>query len=505
MVLYISCTILISYLVNKKSGLAGDFSTGGRQFGWLTVGISILATYVSTMTFVGLPGWVYQHGMQVLSIHLNYPIAIFFTAVFFIPIFYKLGITSIYEYLEQRFGISTRLINSFLFFVIQAISAGLILYTVSLIIIRFIPISIEEAIVFISLFTAIYTFCGGITTVIWTDVMQSCVLLIGSLIIFATLYSLMPEAIPTAELADKLVVLNFDTSLTSDSTVWAGLMAASFLHLSVYATNQMVVQRTLATRSVETAQKSMMICGYCSFFLYLFFSLMGVMLYIFYGGQEFTNSNEIILDFVFNYTNPVVIGIIMAAIMAAAMSTLDSSYNSMATVLTVDFYKRFIKPGESEQHYNRTSRKLSLVCSILIVIPSILAISNESVLKTVASLSSIFVGIFLGSFILGMFSKTANERGMICGSLFSMLAIAVCMINNIAWPWYSPVGTAAFIVTGLITSNLSGVLSEKQVAFINMQQGLYNKPTSSQYTLLGFGLVTVVFCYYLPEIILALM
>ncbi|MBJ6911569.1 sodium:solute symporter, partial [Vibrio cholerae] len=117
-------------------------------FGWFTAGVSILATYISAMTFIGMPGWVYQSGMEALSIHLNYPIVIFFAVVFFIPVFYRMGFTSIYEYLEHRFGVYARTINSVVFILVQCISSGVILYAIALILIQILPISIVEAIVY---------------------------------------------------------------------------------------------------------------------------------------------------------------------------------------------------------------------------------------------------------------------------------------------------------------------------------------------------------------------
>ncbi|PSW18039.1 sodium:solute symporter [Photobacterium sanctipauli] len=501
MVIYIAFTIFISYLVNKKSSNSGDFSTGGKQFGWLTVGISILATYISAMTFVGMPGWVYNDGMKAIAIHLNYPIVIFFAVVFFIPVFYKLGLTSIYEYLEHRFGVVTRTINSIVFIVVQCISSGIILYAVSLILVRVLPISIEEAIVYISIFTAVYTFAGGISTVIWTDVMQSAFLLVGCVAIFVTALIRMPELGTLPELSDKLTMANLSMSFGDDTTLMAGLIAVSFLHLSVYGSNQLIIQRTLATKSVETAQRSMLVCGYGAFFIYLFFSIIGILLFLFYGGAQFENSNNVILDFVFNHTHPVIVGLVMASLSAAAMSTLDSSYNSMATVVTFDIYKRFFKKEAPNQHYEKTARLLSIACALFVIVPAMLAVSNESVLKSIASLTSIFVGIRLGSFLLGLFSRTANEAGIIAGSITSIIAILICFNIDVAWPWFAPAGTVAFVATGLLVSKFKGSITPQQHAFIQQQKTLYSAPTVSQYMLLVFAAITVASCFYLPTLL----
>ncbi|WP_166372652.1 sodium/solute symporter [Psychromonas sp. SA13A] len=495
--LYMLITLLISYLVNRRGSAQGDFSTGGRQFSWLTAGVSILATYISAMTFVGMPGWVYRSGLEAMSVHLNYPIVIFLAITFFVPVFYKLKLTSIYEYLELRFGVYARTINSIVFILVQCISAGVILYAVSLILIQAISISISEAIIYISLFTAIYTFAGGISTVIWTDVLQSIVLVIGSISIFTIL--IMDINTGQHLSRENLTIINTSFDLGVDTTLWAGLVAVSFLHLSVYGTNQLIIQRTLATKSVEHAQKSMLLCGYGAFFIYLFFSVMGVLLSIFYQGTAFANSNEVILDFVFNHTNPILIGIIISAILAAGMSTLDSTYNSIATVATFDIYKRFIDKNNSDKHYEKVARRMCIVAAGGVIIPAIFAISNESVLKTIASLTSIFVGIRLGSFLLGLFFHKANEKGVVIGSILSVVAVFTARYIDISWPWFAPIGTFIFLLFGILTSHFYGENTPEQEIFILNQKKLFSKPLKSHYGLLIFAIVTVATCEVIPD------
>ncbi|MDE1264032.1 sodium:solute symporter [Vibrio aestuarianus] len=495
--LYVITTLFISYLVNRRYKVGGDFSTGGKQFGWFTAGVSILATYISAMTFVGMPGWVYSSGMEAMSIHLNYPIVIFFTVIFFVPVFYKLGLTSIYEYLEHRFGVYARTINSIVFIVIQCISAGVILYAVALILVQVLPISISEAIIYISIFTACYTYAGGISTVIWTDMLQSAVLVAGSIAIFVILMTEINAADYLSP--DHLNIINLDFDFGVDTTLWAGVVAVSFLHLSVYGTNQLIIQRTLATKCEKTAQKSMLLCGYGSFFIYLFFAVLGVLLSVFYQEQSFENSNEVILDFVFNHTNPIVVGLVISALAAAAMSTLDSTYNSMATVATFDIYKRFARKGANDEHYEKVARKMSLLAAALVVVPALLAVSNESVLKTIASLTSIFVGIRLGSFVLGLFWAKANEKGVIVGSIMSVIAVFTAMYLDMAWPWFAPIGTFVFLLFGVLVSRRWGSVTAEQQIFINNQKHLFAKPTASHYGLLMFAVATIAACMVLPD------
>ncbi|MGL4473263.1 MAG: sodium:solute symporter family transporter [Shewanella sp.] len=502
MLMYLVLTVALSILVNHNRGSSDDFSTGGRQFGGVTAGVSILATYVSAMTFIGMPGWVYQAGMQAMAVHLNYPFVIFCAVVFFVPVFYRLRLTSIYEYLELRFGVIARTINALVFLIVQCISAGVILYAISLILVRVLPISIEQAIIYLILFTVAYTFFGGISTVIWTDMLQSVVLLIGSAALFGVLISDISHISITPQLIEKFRVINLSSELDNDTSLLAGLVAVSFLHLSVYGTNQLIIQRTLATRDLKSARTAMMVCGYGSFFVYLFFSILGVLLFVFYQGESFDNSNNVILDFVFNHTNPIIIGLIISALTAAAMSTLDSTFNSMATVMTFDFYQRFIKQDATPHHYEKTARWLSLLAAICVIIPALLSISNESVLKTIASLTSLFVGIRLGSFLLGLFCRYANEQGVIWASVVSTIAIVLCRFTEMAWPWYAPIGTLVFLMVGIIISRYRGQLTAEQQAFVVHQATLWQRPRSGQYGLIIFGVLTLALCSYLPELVL---
>ncbi|CAK1975773.1 sodium:solute symporter family transporter [Vibrio crassostreae] len=501
---YMALAFLIGYLVSRKIGDKGSVSTGERNFSAWVAGISILATYVSAMTFIGVPGWVYQSGMEALIIHINYPIVIFFVCSFFIPVFYKMKIQSIYEYLEIRFGYKARTINVIAFLFIQTISAGLALYAIALLVSRILPLDIYECIVVISIFTAAYTYLGGIAAVMWTDVLQTSVLVLGFILVFYFLSQsvTMDEILANKEVViDKLLVLDPSLDFAKDTTLYAGLFAVAFLHLSVYGSNQLIIQRTLATKDLKSARKSMLYVGYGMFFVYFLFSMMGVMLYVFYDGQEFVNANSIVLNFVFNNTNEVVQGVVIASLIAAAMSTLDSTYNSMSTILTYDIYKRFIQKERTEHHYNLVAKRFSLFCAAILIGPAMLSISNESVTKLIASFTSLFVGVRLGSFLIGLFYKKANEAGVLFGTLTSLVSLAACYYSDLAWPWQAPIGTLVFIATGALTSRYLGSQSKENLRFIATQKQLFERPTTGQYGLLVFTLFTLALCYYLPNLV----
>jgi SSS family solute:Na+ symporter len=181
------------------------------------------------------------------------------------------------------------------------------------------------------------------------------------------------------------------------------------------------------------------------------------------------------------------------------MSTLDSTYNAISTVIAFDIYKRFIQPGCSDELLEKKTRRLSLLVAAVVVIPALFAISNESVLKLVASMTSIFVGIRLGSFVVGLAFDRANEKGIIIGSLASVIAIYLCRINGIAWPWFAPIGTISFVLFAIFTSHFWGQNSPQQLEFIQQQKALYARPTLSQWGLLIFAAITLLLCFFIPD------
>jgi SSS family solute:Na+ symporter len=183
----------------------------------------------------------------------------------------------------------------------------------------------------------------------------------------------MPESIGTTlttlKAQGKLNPLEFDFNLTHATTAWSGIIAMTLYHITVYGTNQMMVQRTLASKTIGDAKKSYLTMGFAAFFIYFLFIFLGVMFYSYYQGAEFENSNTIILQFASDYGLPGLMGLIAAAVMAASMSSLDSAFNSMSTVMTVDFYQKYIRKGESEEHYLKASRSFTVLIAIIIIVP----------------------------------------------------------------------------------------------------------------------------------------
>jgi SSS family solute:Na+ symporter len=228
----------------------------------------------------------------------------------------------------------------------------------------------------------------------------------------------------------------------------------SIYHVVVYGVNQMMVQRTLTAKSIGDAKKAYILMGYLAFFIFVLFFGIGLLFYSYYAGQVFENENLIVLDFVATMGFPGLMGIVTAAIVAAAMSSLDSSLNSMATVTTIDFYQKFFRKDASPQHYLKASRWFTLFWAVFMVVPAIMFIkSGGSVLEILSKVGSFFVGAKLAMFGLGFFSKHATERGLIVGVVSGFISLwYVEFYMDIAWPWYCALGGVVSVAVGWIAS-----------------------------------------------------
>lgn len=437
---------MLGFFFSKKVDTAEDFYVGRKTTPWWAIGISVVATYVSALTFLGAPAWAYKEGLSVIAIHLNYPIVIVLVITFFLPFFFNSGVVSIYEYQEKRFGATSRVVVSGVFLVTQTLSSAAVLYGTSLVISFITGIDVIPCILIVTVVALIYTTMGGITAVIWTDVVQAAILLIGGGIIMYALLTQMPlsfeETLSELKAAGKINPVNWSFDWSETTTIWAGVIAMSLYHITVYGANQMMMQRTLAAKNIGDAKKSYLLMGFVAFFIYFLFILMGVLFYHYYDGKAFENDNMIILEFAADYGLPGLMGIIAAAVVAASMSSLDSAFNSMSTITTVDFYEKYVRPNETPEYYLKVTRWFTVMWAVLIVIPAIAYSTTEgSILELLSKVGSFFVGTQLSMYGLGFFSKHTTERGLLIGVAAGMMGVwIIASTTAISWPWYCLIG-----------------------------------------------------------------
>ena len=257
---YLCANIILGFVLSKKVTTADDFFVGQRNIPWWAIGISVVATYVSALSFLGGPAWAYTEGLSVIAIHLNYPLVIFIVVAVFLPFFFNSGVASIYEYLEKRFGPTSRSLIAAIFLISQTLTSAAVLYATALVLEFITGMPVVYAIIIITLTALVYTIMGGLAAVIWTDVIQALILLVGALIITVSLINNLSlplgETLEILKTEGKTNPLNFSFDTTQVSTVWTGVIAMTLFHITVYGANQMMVQRTLASKNIGDAKKS---------------------------------------------------------------------------------------------------------------------------------------------------------------------------------------------------------------------------------------------------------
>ncbi|MEL6474886.1 MAG: sodium/solute symporter [Pseudomonadota bacterium] len=471
-VAYLVANLLLGYVMSGRVKTSADYQLGDRSAPWWAIGISVVATYVSALSFLGGPAWAYGDGMAALAIHVNYPLVIFVVVVVFMPFFYNSGVASIYEYLERRFGPGARAVMALIFLITQLITTASIVYATAVVIDFATGFGLLPSIIGMTAIVLLYTLMGGMNAVIWTDVLQGAILFLGAGVV---LFGLIAEVSPLSQAfdqlasADKLDPIRTDFILDDANTIWAGVFAMTLYHITVYGTNQMMVQRALAAKTLGDAKKSYLMMGYAAFFIYFLFFFIGALLWVHFQGREFDNYNTIILIFASALAIPGLLGIITAAVLSASMSSLSSALNALATISVTDFYKRYLKREARKGHFLLVSRILTVVWA-LAAIPVALWFANAgdgSILEALTKVSSFFVGAKLSIFGMGFFSKHTTERGLLIGVLAGFVGLFLVVVDlpgllegrfethsYIAWPWYVVIGAVINIVVAWSASVL---------------------------------------------------
>lgn len=464
---YLMGNLLLGYMMSRRVKTSEDYYLGDRSAPWWAIGISVVATYVSALSFLGGPAWAYGDGMAALAIHVNYPLVIFVVVAVFLPFFFNSGVASIYEYLERRFGKTSRTVMSLLFLLTQCITAASILTATAVVVTYVTGIDAKMAVWIMTGIVLVYTLMGGMNAVIWTDVLQGFILFLGAGIV---LYFLLSEVSPLSGALDtlaetgKLNPINTSLDFTVAPTVWAGVFAMTLFHITVYGANQMMVQRALAAKNIGDAKKSYLLMGYAAFFIYFLFFFVGALLYVHFDGASFAQPNEIILIFANSLAIPGLMGILAAAVLSASMSSLSSAFNSLATITVTDLYRMFYKKDGTETHYLTMSRLFTVFWGLM-VIPMAYAFisSGGSILEALSKAGSYFVGAKLAMFGMGFFSKQVSERGLLIGVVAGFVGLIIIvgfgglfgidgMFSSIAWPWYVVIGGAINIVVSWVAS-----------------------------------------------------
>ncbi len=477
--------ILLAYLVGmiglgssffKKTRSAAAYTTGGHQIPAWVLGMSIFATFVSSISFLALPGKAYQSNWNSFVFSLSIPVATWLAAKYFVPLYRRVGSVSAYTYLETRFGPWARLYASSCYLLTQVARTGSILFLLALPLNVLLGWNIYLVIVATGVAVMLYSVVGGIQAVVWTDAIQGFILIGGAIACLVILAVSVPgglqASIDTAMAHDKFSLGSFDFDF-STSTFWVVLVYGLMINLQNFGVDQNYVQRYITAKSDRDAKFSAWLGGLLYIPVSLLFFLIGTFLFTYYQLNPHTLPQELqatdMADRVFPYfivheLPPGFTGLLIASIFAAGMSTVSTSLNSGAAVVLTDFYQRFNQQADSE----RNSMRVLYIASVLIGLTGIAAAlamtSVKSALDAWWALSSIFSGGMLGLFLLAYVSKSTRSVHAVVGVVAGILVI--CWIS-LSPTYFSSklhsnmaivLGTAAIFTVGFVL----GVIFQKR-------------------------------------------
>lgn len=453
--LYFTALFVMGIYFSRRNTDTEEYFLGRRSFkGWV-IGLSLVGTSISSITFLAYPGDAYKTAWLRFLPNLMLPLAVIIAVYFFLPFFRRGKTTTAYEYLEHRFGPSIRVYGASAFIIAQLARVSMILYLVSLVLQEMTGYNASWCILLAGLLVAIYTIIGGIEAVIWTDVIQTIVLLVGGVICLVVILDYLPgglsEVVSTAVSAGKLgfseltpnglETVSWNLTLNSKTGTMMLLIGLTSW-LTEYSSNQNTVQRFCASKSDAEARKAMIICAALSLPIWAFFMFLGTALYVFFqifptepamqilAGDR--KAEEILPYFVMNYLPAGLVGLVLAAALAAAMSSLDSSINAISTVSINDLYRRHLQPGKDDRHYLKVAKLIATVSGVVMIIGAIYLTEAETktLQDTATIITSLLGGGLLAIYGVGFFMVRGNARHVWLGIAGTMVFTSWTLLSN---------------------------------------------------------------------------
>ena len=531
--------ITISFIViyggwkTRKSKNLKEFLKGNNRSNWYTIGLSVMATQASAITFLSTPGQAFNDGMGFIQFYFGLPIAMIIICIFFIPIYKKFKIYTAYEYLEQRFDRKTRILTSLLFLIQRGLAAGITIYAPSIILSVMFGWNLKILVIIIGIMVIFYTVIGGTKALNVTQKQQMLIIFTG--LIFTFIYLLnsisdnlsITKAIKIASLNDKINLLDFSFNLESRYTFWSGITGGLFLALSYFGTDQSQVQRYITGKSVKESQLGLIMNGLLKIPLQFVILLLGVMVFIFYQSQispihfnpvakqeimksendnlfkdlkeknhliqkkiidvikkndfessitlqndykklleqekntrilikeklkkkypEIENNDKdyVFINYVIDYLPTGLVGLLLAVIFSAAMSSTASELNALASTTLIDLYKTS-KENKSEKHYLKMSKLFVIVWGTIAVIFALTGNLFENLIQLVNIIGSLFYGTILGIFLTGFFLKKINSQSVFYAAIVSeIIVITIYFIDVFGFLWLNVIGTLLTIL-----------------------------------------------------------
>lgn len=563
-VLFLTLVSIAVYGVYKTRGKKSlETYLKGNKDNWWTIGLSIMATQASAITFLSTPGQAYEDGMRFIQFYFGLPLAMIIISIAFVPIYYKLKVYTAYEYLENRFDLKTRTLTALLFIVQRGLAAGITIYAPAIILSTLLGWNLTLTNIFIGVLVIAYTVSGGTEAVSITQKQQMAVMMGGMVLAGIMVIQLLPismkEALQVAGKMEKLNVVNFEFDLADRYSFWSGMTAAVFLFLSYFGTDQSQVQRYLSGQTLTQSRMGLLMNGFLKIPMQFLILFIGVLVFVFYqfitppvhfnqvqtealrqsryasefgrleqsyqanfdsSKQVYTqlltsidqekaestaeltstlkslkteqqeireevkallvthdpeaetrDTDYVFMRFVMDYLPTGVVGLLFAAIFAAAMSSSSSELNALGSTTTVDLYKRSICKEASDTHYVNSSKLFTAFWGLGAILFATYASLFENLIQAVNLLGSLFYGTILGIFVVGFFIKWIKGQAVFLAALLSQALILLVHFFNgkglfgmhwdIGFLWYNAIGCLSVVVFGLILQTGIGTFGKK--------------------------------------------
>jgi len=435
-----------------------DYFLNDRSVPWWAICFTIVATETSTLSFIGVPAQAFAGNMTFLQLPLGYIVGRVLVSLLFIPAYFRGELYTSYELLQRRFGPGVKNIAAAIFLVTRTLADGVRLFATALVITVVTQVPVSIAIVIIGAAMIVYTTRGGVSAVIWTDVVQMFIYVAGALVVFFALLQQIDggwsAVVATGTAAGRFRIFDFTTDPTRVYTFWSAMLGGVALTLATHGTDQFLVQRLLSARSARAASSGLILSGVIVLAQFALFLVIGAMLFTFYQQtplpRPLGSNDEVLPLFVVTSLTHGAAGFIVAAIVAAALSP---SINSLAATTVNDFYVKYVRPDADQETLMRVSKRATVFWGIAQIAVALGAQWIRSVLDTGLAVLSLSAGPVLGAFLAGVLTDRIGSRAMIAGMCAGIaVMLGVWWTAATAWTWYAFVGASVTFLVALAAS-----------------------------------------------------
>lgn len=482
--LYLAGITLFGLRFRKRQRTMRDYFLADRDIPWWAIALSIVAAETSTLTIISIPGLAYDSNLTFLQVVMGYVVGRFVISFVLLPQYFRGDLYTAYQLIERRFGPALRTVTAGLFLLTRAAAEGVRVYAVSIVVSIALGTGEITSIAIITLLTLIYTFEGGLAAVIWTDVVQTFIYIGGTVVGLVTILHLIPggwgsaHAIAASLHKFQVFDLSFFNHVVSSRaavdgsthwpylnlakpyTLWAGIIGGAFLTTASHGTDQLIVQRLLAARNERQSVLALLSSGVAILFQFGLFLFVGVMLFAYYRvpSAMFGRADRIYPTFIVSRMPHGIAGLLIAAILAAAMSNLSAALNSLSSSSMMDFYFRF-RAEANEAKRLRLARLATVAWALVLFVLAVLALHRGGrVVEVGLQIASVAYGALLGVFLLGVLTRRANQNGAIVGMTCG-LAVELYLWgwSHVAFTWWVAIGTCVTFAIGYAASLLWGL------------------------------------------------